>query len=312
MGNKVKSFIYLDNDKMYSISSQLFGGLTEYILQDHRTSATEDDQQKGQPFSGSIFNEIFKLEKGFSEKRFFHDYAYSLFEKELANRELLSTIEDGSDMGNIVNKQFVKVTGKAYFNDYNALKETFQKFNEIGSALGYIQCYGPMGVALKSIDEAIKQTNDRNEKAKIKQKKSTVDNVFKQYLRDQGLNLDVKFLENLVKLYDYGYKDMFAVHIPYQLSNIVFASILNREFLKEKEDSLIAKYSRRTEVEFTIVGLLTQSGGDKALINSEPQENSIKQVSLNFTQIVSNLEDSFNGRLGNEYIIDPIAIYREI
>ena len=79
MGNKIKSFIYLDNDKMYSISSQLFGGLTEYILQDHRTSATEDDKQKGQPLSGSIFNEIFKLEKGFSEKRFFHDYAYSLF-----------------------------------------------------------------------------------------------------------------------------------------------------------------------------------------------------------------------------------------
>lgn len=312
MGNKIKSFIYLDNDKMYSISSQLFGGLTEYILQDHRTSATEDDKQKGQPLSGSIFNEIFKLEKGFSEKRFFHDYAYSLFEKELADRELLSTIEDGSDMGNIVNKQFVKVTGKAYFNDYKALKETFCKFNEIGQALGYIQCYGPMGEALKSFDEAIKQTNDRNQKAKITQKKSVVENLFKEYLRENGLNVDVKFVENLVKLYDYGYKDMFAVHIPYQMSNIVFESILNREFLKEKEDGLIAKYSRRTEVEFTIVGLLTQSGGDKALINSDTPEGSIKQASLNFTQIISNLEDSFNGRLGNEYIIDPIAIYREI
>ena len=105
---------------------------------------------------------------------------------------------------------------------------------------------------------------------------------------------------------------MFAVHIPYRFSNSVFASILNREFLKENEESLIAKYSRRTEVEFSIVGLLTQCGGEKAMIDSDAPEESIKKASLNITSIISNLEDTFNGRLRNEYIIDPIAIYREI
>ena len=84
MENKIKSFIYLDNDKMYSISSQLFGGLTEYILQDSKKTATEDDQQKKHAFSGKIMREIYQLEKGSSEKRFFHDYAYSLFEKNLS------------------------------------------------------------------------------------------------------------------------------------------------------------------------------------------------------------------------------------
>ena len=64
MENKIKSFIYLDNDKMYSISSQLFGGLTEYILQDSKKTATEDDQQKKQAFSGKIMREIYQLEKG--------------------------------------------------------------------------------------------------------------------------------------------------------------------------------------------------------------------------------------------------------
>jgi len=44
MENKIKSFIYLDNDKMYSISSQLFEGLTEYILRDNKNTSTEDDQ----------------------------------------------------------------------------------------------------------------------------------------------------------------------------------------------------------------------------------------------------------------------------
>ena len=312
MENKIKSFIYLDNDKMYSISSQLFEGLTEYILRDNKTTSTEDDQQKAQVFSGNLMREILQQEKGSSEKRFFHDYAYSLFEKELSNRNLLCTIEDSGELGDMTDKQFVKVHGKAYFNDYRALKETFRQFNEIGSALGYIQCYGPMGEVLKQIDEAAQQTSDRNQKAKINNKKNAVDSIFKNCLREQGLNVNEKFAENLVRIYDFGYKDMFAVHIPYLVSNIVFASILNREFLKEKEDSLIAKYSRRTEIEFTIVGLLSQCGGEKALIDSDDSESSMKQASLNFTSIISNLEDTFNGRLGNEYIIDPIAIYREI
>lgn len=312
MENKIKSFIYLDNDKMYSISSQLFEGLTEYIMQDSKKIATEDDQQKKQSFSGKLMREIYQLEKGSSEKRFFHDYAYSLFEKELIDRNLLCTIEDDGKLGDMTDKQFVKVHGKAYFNDYRALRETFCRFNEIGSALGYIQCYGPMGEVLKQIDEAALQTSDRNQKAKIKNKKNAVDSIFKKYLQDQGLNVNEKFTENLVKIYEFGYKDMFAVHIPYQESNIVFATMLNREYLKEKEDSLIAKYSRRTEVEFTIVGLLTQCGGEKAQIDPDNPEGSMKEASLNFTSIISNLEDSFNGRLGNEYIIDPIAIYREI
>lgn len=312
MENKIKSFIYLDNDKMYSISSQLFEGLTEYILRDNKTTATEDDEQKAQPFSGKIMREIFQQEKGLSEKRYLHDYAYNLFEKELIDRNLLFTIEDCDDLGDMTGKQFVKVHGKAYFNDYRALKETFRQFNEIGAALGYIQCYGPMGEVLKQIDEAAQQTTDRNQKAKIKNKKNAVDSIFKKYLQEQRLNVNDKFAENLVRIFDYGYKDMFAVHIPYQISNIVFASILNREFLKENEESLIAKYSRRTEIEFTIVGLLTQCGGEKATIDSDAPDGSMKQVSLNFTSIISNLEDTFNGRLGNEYIIDPIVIYREI
>lgn len=312
MENKIKSFIYLDNDKMYSISSQLFEGLTEYIFKDNKITATEDDQQKLQVLSGSIMRELFQQEKGSSEKRFFHDYAYNLFEKELTDRGLLSTIDDHTKLDDMAGKQFIKVKGKAYFNDYKALSETFRQFNEIGYALGYIQCNGTMGEALNLIDKTIKQTNDRNQKTKVAHQKNVVDGAFKNYLKEQGLYVNDKFLDNLVKIYEYGYKDMFAVHIPYRESNIVFVSILNRDFLKEKEFSLISKYSRRTEVEFSIVGLLTQSGGEKALINSDDPEGSMKQASLNFTSIISNLEDTFSGRLGNECIIDPIAIYREI
>lgn len=43
----IKSFIYLDEDKMYSISSQLFEGMTQYILKKETESFNEEQQQKG-------------------------------------------------------------------------------------------------------------------------------------------------------------------------------------------------------------------------------------------------------------------------
>jgi len=37
----IKNFIYLDEEKMYSLSSQLFEGVTEYVL--HESSIENDE-----------------------------------------------------------------------------------------------------------------------------------------------------------------------------------------------------------------------------------------------------------------------------
>lgn len=42
----IKSFIYLDEDKMYSISSQLFEGMTQYILQEETDGLNDVNSQK--------------------------------------------------------------------------------------------------------------------------------------------------------------------------------------------------------------------------------------------------------------------------
>ena len=38
---KIKSFIYLDDYKMYSFSSQLFEGITQYILKEESLASEE-------------------------------------------------------------------------------------------------------------------------------------------------------------------------------------------------------------------------------------------------------------------------------
>lgn len=79
----IKSFVYLDEDKMYSISSQLFEGITDSIFMASKKSYSENGEQHGEMSSGRKMGVILTKEKDTTEKRFLHDYAYNLFEEEL-------------------------------------------------------------------------------------------------------------------------------------------------------------------------------------------------------------------------------------
>ncbi len=57
----MKSFIYLDRFKMYSLSSQLMEGVTDYILEETRGSAVDETTQKGPVASGRIIAEIIEV-----------------------------------------------------------------------------------------------------------------------------------------------------------------------------------------------------------------------------------------------------------
>lgn len=54
---KIKSFIYLDEYKMYSISSQIFEGITEY-LKEAVMNLVEGLSEVESEFSGKLANEI--------------------------------------------------------------------------------------------------------------------------------------------------------------------------------------------------------------------------------------------------------------
>jgi hypothetical protein len=97
----------------------------------------------------------------------------------------------------------------------------------------------------------------------------------------------------------------------------LFSSLLNRELLKESEISITKKHSRETEKEFSIFGIVTQlnSKSDKINILNEKnaQENSsIKESLMNMISLFTDVERTFHGKLENEFVIDPIAVYREL
>ena len=323
---KLRSFIYLDNYKMYSISSQLFEGLTEYIVRSENKTQKEEESQKGPIGSGRVLADIIETNTNETEKKFLHDFSYNLFEDTLVNegRVLELSVNDINEkIEKISDYSFVKISGNVIFNDLKIIEDTIKNFNKIGEAFGYVTQKGAYDKELENLKATLNTIQDKNQKAKATAIfKSKTD--FKKILKEQGLNLDDDFLKHMSYILDYGYNQQFEVQLPIKSSNdefYLFSAQLKRENLKDDEISIIKKYSRETEKEFKLFGIVTQrlTAESKRLIFEElkgHQENveqpNMKEALMNMVSMLTNLETTFTGKMNYEYVIDPIALYIEI
>ncbi len=311
----IKSFLYLDEYKMYSISSQIFEGITEYLI-DYQGTAKEEEQRQSGPFgSGRVMADILKSESMTEERKYLHDYSYTLFEDFLngENKVLeISTHNLTVDVDKINDFGFVKVKANVIFNDMDIIKSTMEDFNKFGEALAYVSNFEDINAVTQELETAAKATKDRNKRARIKQNQKRIDAT--ALAKSQGLYQDPSFLKNLAFILNYGFEDRFEVQMP--IGGHTFSADLKREHLREKEHLLVRKYSRFSEKDFVLFGTIAQSSArvnddeDADISNSEPQN--MKAALMQIVQALSNIETSFTGKMRNEIIIDPIALYREI
>ena len=82
---------------------------------------------------------------------------------------------------------------------------------------------------------------------------------------------------------------------------------------------LVRKFSRVSQKEFVLFGTIAQSpegaGVDASLCEEDTEEAEpphLKVVIMQFIEALSEMESTFTGRLDNEIVVDPIALYREI
>lgn len=311
---------------MYSISSQLFEGLTEYIVRSNKTKETDSLEQKGDFGKGQLMADIIESESSSSEKTYLHHYAYNLFEDELIkSNRVLDLDEENVDakISSIGDLSFVKVTGKLGFNDSKFVLETLKDFNKIGEAFAYTQYSQELQELETARDGAISNTRDRNQKHKLKTI-SPQDSMIKKLAAEKGMYLDPKMTESMRIILEFGYNSSFDIQMPFQteLDDYLFSALLDRNKLTESEHDIIKRYSRESEKEFTIFGIVTQSEKttvkqslyQKAVdaIKISVGDSGMKVAMMNMIAALTTLENSFVGKLDYEYIIDPIAVYREI
>lgn len=320
---KIRLFIYLDNYKMYSISSQLFEGLTEYIVTNKSEEEEQSESQKGPIGSGKILGDIIQKSSNQSEKRFLHDYSYNLFEQSLVDqKKVLEITQDNiaEKLKDIENYSFVKITGRAVFNDLKIIEHTLSNFNNFGYALGYVTKKAAYDEQMEELNEQVKQIPDRNQKAKAKNLlKNTTQ--FRKVLMEEGLQLEDEYIKQMTYLLNYGYNEQIEIQIPLN-NNCLFSAQLDRECLKDDERRIIKKYSRETEKEFVLFGILTQvkkvSDRESLLSDKtedwvdEEEDGNMKEALMNVVRTLTGVEKTFTGKLDYEYIVDPISMYMEL
>ena len=307
----IKSFVYLDDNKMYSLSSQVFEGITQYILNEDVSAIGEGQEQKGQLLSGRFMADMMFQRNAKSEMRYLHDFAYNIFEAELVSRGLLFEAVKETGITDLRDKSFIKVKGKIVFEDYEKILNTLQHFNEICRAVGELSMQNEIRSLKKSTTEMKKQTNDREKKNKISQIEKSTRKQIDRILIEQGLMINEKDKDNVLTVMNFGYHDHYEIRLSIDGCDTLYTAVINQENLKEKEQTLISKYSRHSEKEFTIVGIVTQCGNERAVVPNI-EGNEMKKATINLIEKIDGLEGQFNGRTDNECIIDPIAIYTEI
>jgi hypothetical protein len=317
---KIKSFIYLDEYKMYSISSQIFEGLTEYVINHSKNSKQDLESQEGPVGSGRVLADIISRESSVEERKFLHDYSYNLFEEKLFEDKKVLEIETSNiskELENLDNYEFIKVKGRLLFSDIKLISETISDFNQLGEALVYITNFQNLEQLKQQYSDVLSHAKNRNDKAFAKQAVRKVDDL-SAIAQKIGLNMDQGFLDRLKFVLSYGYKEQFEVKVYLSTDNgenyYLFSAPLKRNYLKEEEHLIVSKFSRYSEREFAIFGMITQSKGSQADLPIKQGTNpeDIKQAISQMVLGILNIEKQFVGKVENEILIDPIAVYREI
>lgn len=296
----LKNIVYIDYEKVYSLSSQLFEGIVQSAIEQQESTLSNADaiEIKAEKKSSST-SDTSKLSTVVNP----HDYHYLKFEKELFRLELINSISSNYfSVDNIKPGSFIKIKANIEINDFNKLKDTAQDFTNLGYAIHYVNKYGEIEQIEKLLSEKNLTPNNKKELQSIK------NDIIKKIEEDSSKDKK-KFFDNLTSVLSYAYGD--ELEIYQTIDNYKFTSFLVRSFLKLSPDMLVKLYSRKTTSPFTIVGIITQSYQDSR-VEVERETIDIRSAAWNMNDALADLESTFCKPREKEYFIEPIALYTEI
>jgi len=306
----IKNIIYLDEEKLYSLSSQIFEGMTEYILKETGHSKQESEEQRGPIASGRILADTILLSERSVEKKLLLDHALSLFESRLTDQDLVTSIDSefAGDKAILAEKSFVRIDAKASFIDASKITALVKSFNEMGEALTHISQFSKIDEIRKLIGSELASTKQQSKQAELRKREKALTDTA-ELAKQAGLYQDPKFLAHLALVTEYGFSDQ--LEIQQFISGHLFSACLKRQCLRESVDLTTRKYSRNTEKKLVVLGVVTQSNAlPEPPANQVTNENmTMKEAVTNMVNILSTIEGSLSGKAPYEIVIDPIAVY---
>ncbi|MCF5747426.1 MULTISPECIES: hypothetical protein [Pseudomonas syringae group] len=312
----MKSFVYLDEYKMYSLSSQLMKGVTDFIVKESRRAESDVTEQAGPEDSGRELAEIIETVSSDVEKRFLHDYAYAIFEDKLVEAKLVSNFDSTSSFNDIApvngDSRIVRVKAKARLVDSAETVKALEGLVDMQQAIAMMSANEAREALLEEIiaGEAISKPN----RVAIKE----LDRLSKPLIRKEKVDNDKLYYRHMSAVLSYGYKG--RLDISMQLSDCSLTADLKRACLKDEEDFIVKTYSRESDVNLVILGIVTrvrpkassdvgpESGSDER----DPEQISMSESLSRASKALHSLESIFTEVDENQIVLDPIAVYLEI
>ncbi|MBE1273412.1 DUF6414 family protein [Enterovibrio baiacu] len=295
----IKNFIYVDEYKLQSLSAQVFSGVTDYLIKDYKGINSKLESQRGPIGSGRDYEDTDVVESSVSERKSLHDFAFVQFEKHLIENNKVIEVNSGnisSKIERINESSFIKVTGSVAFNDMDSLKLMMKNFNNFGEALTFLNFTNEHGLSLKSNADKSKLHNFKKD--------------IKRVAQECNLRQDEDFIKYMTYLIEFGYDGQFEFNLD--CNGVKFISPLDRNNLRESEKTIINKYSRHTMKEFTLFGIITQSGPTKNVDLRGNNFSNLKNGIRNLINHLANIENTYSGRDSSEFVVEPLAIYTEL
>ncbi|HHX8572456.1 TPA: DUF6414 family protein [Vibrio alginolyticus] len=303
----IKNFLYLNEPKLYSFSSQLFEGITEYVLNEEQLQTTDEESQSGKVHSGRVIADVIKETSTSTTKKFLHDHSFNLFEKELEDSHCLLDVSiEKLTFDDIcqTDKSFIRIRAKGKFVDMTEIQTLFSNYAKIGEAIAVL----PLTEQFQTL-EVLKAQNNKSKETRELQ--SQLDKLIRERTVEMTSGLPPRAIAGFETIIGSFGDDI--VRFQQQVNDVIFSTCLTHDYLREPLKNIYRKYSRKTAKEFTVLGFISHADGTQDPdVKEIPEGENMLRHMIGLAENMYELEQTFGKKGDNEIIIEPIAIYTEL
>ncbi len=318
----VREFLYMDIARLYSIYSQVFGGLSDKIIVE-RIGQLIKSESATPALSQNSADSAASTSYRRTESGVLYDHMYNSLEQRLVSELVDARNVSADDVRKaFLRSPLVKVTGLAEIEDSERMSQFYEKWNDLGRAIAYAQIQGNA----ESKQALQKITSDLGGNISEPQRQQLLRRyweIMNSWAANNNLLQDEQNLTNLRLWIDVMNRSSYNVLItPQERSGIRYRGILNKAFLRTTTDLLRWSYSGLSSFTWTMVGIVTLVPAQAANSNSEEinsnlaNQPTIAPGLLDTSRAIFRsqraMEDMFfKTTSGVEVVVSPIAIYRE-
>ena len=323
----IREFIYVDVPKLYSLYSQIFGGVTDHIVEERINQLITGDTQ------GSMIKQSTAESQGLESSRrvestVLHDHMYNRLEAELYST--LLNVGD-IDVENIVHtyssNPMIKVSGRSELEDYQRISVFFEQFNKVVEAIAYANLISSDVIKQKKADlqQELKAATGKARRAELQKQIDALTNptIAAEKL---GLQQDSQLLKNLKFWGDLFNPNGYDVVItPHNKPNLHFRGVLDKVWLRNAPQLISSLYGGQSESPWSMVGIVTHLPGTYiSQINTQKEQLDVSvgkkdtknPMMLDAYRKMFRTARVFERILLESYtdieiVVSPIAIYRE-